>query len=202
MPATARKTNFNSVSKSRQKMIAAVQIEYKRANPYLEDKDEQRAARLDFITKLLNLRRPCESITELSDQQLGIVLDELRRQSGQAQPTQSNTNLRFLQKSENSYSGESEVIHLATKAQVFTLEKLVEFIGWTEEQRTSFMQKRFRCAKFAMLTFKKATSVTNILLRIAAQKDLKQRGKTTCTTAEINRQIEVVKTKLQIDQNK
>lgn len=205
MPINAKKSNVNPVSAHRQKLTAAVQIEFSKRLAHLaDDKDEQRAARLADITRILNLSRPCESITDLTDKQLGLLLDDLR--AGQTSPssTVKNPKNRFAARpravvTEPLPVGGAEIIHLASKEQVFTLEKIVGFIGWKDEQRDEFLLKRYRNAKFAMLTHGKANSAINILLRIAAQKDLKALGKTTCTTAEINAHINVIKSKLTID---
>ena len=204
MPATARKLNVNPVSNLRQKMIAAVNIEYKSFNPYVEDKETHRAARLDFVSRILNLRRPCKSITDLSDKQLGLVLDELRLQNGQqaSKTPESNTDLRFSQKSKNPVpEGGAEVVHLASEEQVFTINKLVSFIGWSEEHFREFLFKKCRRRSPRMLTFKKANGLTMILLNIAADKDLIASGAVRpISRAQIAEHIQIVKKKLQIDQ--
>lgn len=83
---------------------------------------------------------------------------------------------------------------------VYTLEKLDEYIGWTAEHRNAFLQQRFKCSSFRMLTFKQATTAVNSFLRIAAHRDLKKRsGGKPVSRQETNKYVPLLKAKLRID---
>jgi hypothetical protein len=131
------------------------------------------------------------------------VLDEIRRLNGQAKLKQSNTKFGNykISKYANAAS-DAEIVHLASREQIVTLEKLVEFVGWDADRLAEFLQKRFRSRSFAMLTYKKATSATMILLNIAADRSLRlQHGEETRITREmIASEIPQIKRKLNIDQ--
>jgi hypothetical protein len=89
-----------------------------------------------------------------------------------------------------------------SEEQEFTIGKLFEYLGWGEEGKTDFLLKRKFPQKISALSFKKAHSLTMLLLNIAAHKDLK---KLHGADVKISRQmtakyIPTLKRKLNIDQ--
>ncbi len=188
---------------SRNNAYAAIQISWLAMRPDLrfELKEVIRDERLCWITSFLGLRRPLGSITELSDKQLGFVIEEMKRLSGQAVSTkkaESTTEFKKLYNS-NFSNNVADVVHLAGEAQLFTINKLVGAIGWTEEGFRDFLFQKFRRRSPRMLTFKQANSLTMILLNIAADKHLRAQGKTKITRKMTAEYIPTLKRKLEID---
>ncbi len=200
--STARKYAVNNrpmSHDSHNRAIAAIQILWKQMRADLRfDKEALREERLIWIADFLGLKRELKSITDLSDKQLGIVLEEMRRlscQNSTCAKSQVSTNLRIV---ETTQSSGADVVHLAGEAQLFTINKLVGFIGWSEEGFRDFLFEKFRRRTPRMLTFKKANSLMMILLNIAADKQLRAQGKTKITRQMTAEYIPVLKRKLQI----
>lgn len=204
---TARKYAFNNNSMSREsrsRAYAAINILWNQMRPDLrfEAKSDVRDERLAWIASFLGLKK-LDSTTKLTDGQIGKVLDEMKRMTGQAstKKPESNTKFQFFNNSiisKNAPSDGAEVIHLATEAQQFTARKLFDFLGWSVERKEEFLRDRFNCPNVPMLTFKKANALLMILLNTAAHVDLKAKGKKT-GRAETAKHIPILKKKLQID---
>lgn len=198
--STARKYTANSrpmPPQSRHKAYAAINISWQQMRPdlHLESKEDIRAEMLTWIPAFLGLRK-LDSIKDLSDGQIGRILDEMKRLTGQSSPKPNNSpfgkkpNLQLV-------TDGAEVIHLASEEQQFTAQKLFEFLGWSVESKEKFLRERFNCPKVAMLKFEKANSLMMILLNIAAHVDLKAKGLKT-GRAETAKHIKFIKSKLQI----
>ncbi|QQS31870.1 MAG: hypothetical protein IPM50_09270 [Acidobacteriota bacterium] len=204
MPATRKKT-FN-----RGKAIAAVQICWKQISP-----DGDRDERLAWISEFLD--REVFSLKDLTDEQLGAVAGEMKRLTGQTAAARSKPARPVTSVSGNVVAGnfgrgetrpdrsqddrESQTVFLASDEQVYTLDKLDAYIGWPSDDRAKFLTKRFKTTNFRRLTFKQATSATNMLLHIAAHKDLKRRSGADqpVSRTEINKYIPKLKSILSID---
>lgn len=219
----ARKRAFNSRSmstQSRNAAIAAIQICWQQMRTDLHgDKDAMRDERLAWITSFLRLKNPLESIKDLSDGQIGLVLDEMRNMTGAKAPAWSPQQkgkierehrrltqignvisiADFVSKKPKSAPVESETVFLTSDEQFYTLEKLVNFIGWNDEQTQNFLKKRKFAPSLRMQEFDRATALTMILLNIAADKDLRAQGKTKISRAMTAKHIPILKQKLQID---
>lgn len=208
---TARKyaSNTRSMSpESRRSAYAAININWLQMRPDLrfEDTETIRAERLAWMASFLGITKPLASTTELSDKQLGLILEEMRRMTGTTpkakQPIARTGNvvqLSDFKKPTPVESSGAEIEHLAGEAQIFTINKLVGAIGWTEEGFRDFLFQKFRRRSPRMLTFKKANSLTMILLNIAADKALRAQGKTKITRKMTAEYIPVLKRKLEID---
>lgn len=179
---------------SRRKMIAAIQIQWGQLRPDL-DGEELRDERLAYITSILKLKEPLASLKDLTNYQMSRVLqcfDGLRRAPALpgtqviAQPT----------------TGGAEVVHLATAQQVYTINKLLDFLGWQPESRARFLKARFKRESPVHLLPRQAQSLTRILLNIACQQELKTRGFRKVTRAQIAMHIPALKRKLGIDRGK
>ncbi|MDQ3132419.1 MAG: hypothetical protein M3Q99_16855 [Acidobacteriota bacterium] len=205
MPS-ARKYTSNQPSMSRQsrgRAYAAINILWQQMRPDLrfEDKDVIRDERLSWIGDFLGLEK-LDSTTKLSDKQIGMLLEEMKRLTGQASKTPEN-NTKFgksqnINNSENAQPDGAEIIHLAGEEQIYTINKLVGSIGWTEDGFREFLFQKFRRRSPRMLTFKKANSLMMILLNIAADKHLRAQGKTKISRQMTAEYIPVLKRKLQI----
>lgn len=179
--AAAKNRAFKNRSMSAQshnKAIAAIQILWKQMRPDLTfDKEGSREERLAWIAQFLGMKRELKSITDLSDTKLGLVLEEMRRLTGQSATSRQNApqspNTATFGVVETAPSGGAEITFLTSEEQLFTLKKLEEHIGWTPEQRENYLKPRFRRTNFQMLTFKQANALIMQLLNIAAHKDLK-----------------------------
>ena len=206
--STARKyaSNQRSMSvESRRASYAAININWLQMRPDLrfESKEIIREERLAWITSLLDLARPLSSLTKLTDGQIGIVMDEMRRMTGtksepKPKPPQTRGNVVQLsdyKKNTPKVKSEAEIKHLTSEEQLFTLEKLETYIGWTTQQRENYLRPRFGPANFQMLTFQQANALMIQLLNIAAHKDLKAMGKKTGRT-ENAKYIPTLKKKL------
>jgi hypothetical protein len=207
--STARKRAFNNRSMSpdaHNRAIAAIQILWKQMRPDLFDKDELRDERLAWIERFLQLRRPLASITDLSDKQLGVVLEEMRRMTGTvpkqtiAAPLTDTNVVQFPNvRRQQAQPAESETVHLAGEQQIFTINKLVGFIGWSEEGFRDFLFQKFRRRSPRLLKFKECNSLMMILLNIAADKDLRAQGKAKISRAMTAKHIPEIKRRLEID---
>ncbi len=206
--SAGRKYAFSNRSmsvESRRSAYGKINILWKQMRPdlHFETKDVVREERLAWIASLLGLKR-LESTTTLTDGQIGLVLDEMQKMSGQAskQP-ENNTKFKQFNNSINSDippSSGADVIHLTSKEQLYTLEKLETHIGWTAERREKYLKPRFNRTNFKMLKFAQANALTIQMLNIAAHKDLKQKhGSDTKITRQMTaKYIPVLKRKLDI----
>lgn len=193
-------------AESRNKAYAAINISWKKMRPDMAfaDKDEIRDQRLAWMAQFLGLKS-LDSTKDLSDNQIGLVLEEMRRMTGEAKPA-SPARPYFKGKAlpfgvvESTPSSGAEIIHLASNEQIYVLEKLEAYIGWTTEQRENYLQPRFKRRNFRTLIFKQATALTMQMLNIAAHKDLKAQGKEKISRAQTAKQIPILKKKLGIDQ--
>ena len=211
--AAARKQAFNgrsTASGSRNAAIAAVQINWKKMSP-----DGDRDERLEWISEYLG--REVHSLTDLTDQQLGAVAGEMKRLTGQ--PTRQRTRANGVDNvvrgdfdRDSANSGRSSTVFLASHEQVHTLEKLRNHMGWNQNDVFEFIKKRVLRGKaklaatvpnFPMLTFRQATTATNVLLHIAGHRDLKKlNGGKPVSRTELNKYIPHLKAELRIDQRR
>jgi hypothetical protein len=180
---------------SRNRMIAAIHLQWRSARPDLRNEPEElRDQRLAFITDLLKLKRPLTSMRSLSDRQLGLVLDALH--NGSFQPRLPNATVAPA-------SEGAEVIHLASSEQAHTINKLLDWLGWSDEGREKFIQQRFKRTSPAMLSPKNAHSLINILLNIAAARSIRERtGAMRIKRVTIRAEIPALKARLGIDVQK
>ena len=202
--STARKYANNQrpmSAQSRNGSYAAININWQQMRPDLkfESKEIVREEMLSWIAGFLDLKK-LDSIKDLTDGNIGRVLEEMKRMTGTA-PTKPKKEFstpfgRGQIRSVPPPSG-AEVIHLATEEQQFTAQKLFDFLGWNVERKEEFLRDRFKCPNVRMLTFKKANSLMMILLNISAHVDLKAKGKKTGRT-ETAKHIGFIKKKLQI----
>lgn len=187
---------------SRNSAYAALNILWLQMRPDLkwESKDVIREERLIWIAGLLGLKRELKSTKDLTDGQIGLVLDEMKRLTGsgrhipQAPATPQQTNVIKFPKPDN-------VVYLsaerASEEQIYTIRKILEYLGWSEEVKTDFLTKRGFPVDISKLRFKKAHPLMMILLNAAAHKDLKANGKPTGRAA-CGAHIKIIKRKLQI----
>lgn len=204
--STARKYAANSRAmspQSRHAAYAAINITWQQMRPDLkfEAKEIVREEMLAWCASFLALKK-LDSIKDLSDGQIGRVLDEMKRMTGQQPQPKPDQKSPFTSRCGKLRAVEppgtgAEIIHLTSEEQLFTLQKLETFIGWTAERRENYLQPRFQRKNFQMLTFKQANTLMMQMLNIAAHKDLKAQGKPTGRAATA-KHIKIIKKKLQI----
>lgn len=201
--STAKNYAFNRRSapgNSRGKMIAAIQIEWKNLRRDLRDDAEAlREERLIWIQKTLGLRHELHSMTALSDKQLGIVLDEIRKLTRTPRPSATTAVAKIVTMPNG---GGAEIVHLSSEEQLYAIGILTKFIEWNSEKIAAYLKPRFRVTTERMLTHKQCNSFMMHLLNIAASKDLKRMlGKDTKVSRKMaGEHIPSLKRKLGIDQ--
>lgn len=213
----ARKQAFN-----RNAAIASIQINWKRMCQDLAF-DDSREERLSWISKFLGLGY-LASLTDLDDRQLGAVAGEMKRLTGQSSQTTQSTQTRVSTSpmpstsnvvegsfgKERSEDGDHKTVFLASPEQIYTLDKLQQYLKWSPSDVFDFIKKRVlkgaarlsgSVPNFHMLTFRQATVATNALLHVAGHRDLKLRnGGKPVSRKDLNKYIPVLKRELQIDQ--
>lgn len=196
--ARQERRHRTSQRSTRARTIAAIHITWKKLRRDLRDPDESREQRLTFIAGVLNLKQPLESTRELTDKQLGRVLDRMRELEGQPE-------LPGIQSihatTQNTAAGEAEIHHLATAAQIAAIEKLLACLGWSDVAKDAFIQRRFKRTSPRLLSPKEANSLTMILLNIAAANAIRSRTSVNrVSRALIRVEIPALKRRLGIDQ--
>lgn len=188
---------------SRNRSYAAINISWQKMRPdlHFESKEIIREEMLSWIVSFLQIKK-LDSIKNLSDGQIGRVLDEMRNLSGEASEKKTDTkfkkNIKVAPSSGNVVNlAQFKRQHYATEEQKYTLGKIIDFLGWSEETLKNFLIKRKFGESIEKLAFKKANSLTMILLNSAAHKDLKAKGLKT-GRAETAKHIKFIKRKLQI----
>jgi hypothetical protein len=178
-------------------MLAAINIKFRQARPDLRHAtdEEIRDERLAFITDALHFKRPLASMRNLTDRQLGLVLDALRRL--ETQPALPNSEATPAPKPEN--TGGAKVIHLASAEQVHTINKLLDHLNWDLDVRADFIRKRYKRNVPTMLTPKDANSCIMVLLTIAASRAVRSRGVSRVSRLMIRQEIPDLKARLGID---
>ncbi|MET0466897.1 MAG: hypothetical protein ABW007_27295 [Chitinophagaceae bacterium] len=185
--ATASPNQWNS----RRKMMAAINIQWKELRPDLHHSpDELREERLAYITDILKLKEPLGSLKDLTNYQMSRVLahfDGLR-----AQPALPST--RIVAR-----PAVAEIVHLATAQQVYTINKLLDFLGWHPDSRKKFLTARYQRENPVHLRPRQANALIRILFNIACSQELKKAGFKKVSRAMIGMHIPVLKKKLGID---
>ena len=176
---------------TRRGMIAAIQIQWKELRPDLRHSPEElRDERLAYITDILKLKEPLRSLKDLTNYQMTRVLahfDDLR-----AQPALPSTQVVAR-------PVVAEIVHLATAQQVFTINKLLDFLGWHPDSRKRFLSSRYQRENPVHLRPRQANSLIRILFNIACSQELKKAGFKKVTRPMIGMHIPVLKKKLGID---
>lgn len=196
--STARKRTANKHSMLREwrkKAYAAINITWLQIRPDLkfEDKGTIREERLAWVASFLGLKK-LDSTMDLSDEQLGLVLDEMRKRSGTRTFITAAQSLDIHKRqAELVAAGKLKVIellpkregnvvnlaqfkkqHYASNEQKYTLIKIINHLGWTDEATRDFLVKRKFGESIEKLAFKKANRLTMILLNSAADKELRR----------------------------
>ena len=207
MPA-AKQRPFNAYSMSedsRRKAYAKINILWKQMRPdlHFEDKDTIRDERLTWIASFLNLKK-LESTTNLSPRQLGRVVEEMMRLTGQQPKPRQNAPKSQPSGILGIVGAGAEIIHLTSPEQLFALEILEKHIGWTPQQRENYLKPRFNRTNFRTLKFDQANSLMMQMLTIGAQKDLKLilGPDVKISRRQIRKYIPDLKKRLEIDKSK
>ena len=203
--------------KVRKKMIAKIHIQYPRLRPDLRHstREEMRESRLHYCSVVLGLRAPLESLKRLDDRQLGKVLDAIEAEMRQGVLAGCNVH-RLLPKetaqapdagegaSNQVRAGEeAEIHHLAGAEQVWAINKLLSYLGWSKQGREEFIGKRYNRTNPRLLSPGDANSLMATLIYIASHHDLKKvyGEKAKIPKPEIVANIPAIKRKLGIGQS-
>jgi len=198
MPAAHRQASHAGPTQKplRSRMLAAVNIKWSQLRPDLKhDKEALHDELLTFAWETLRMKRELTSLRNLSDRQLGLLLDALSALESQPDLPHSQA----MSAPQPTAMG-AEIIHLASAEQVHTITKILDFLGWSQEFREGFIQKRFRRTSPAMLSPRHANSLIMILLNTAAARVVKSRGSASRISRKmIAEEIPALKARLGID---
>ncbi len=168
--AYARQSSAQQRKEQRRKLLAAINITWKELRSDLHHSpSELREARLDFASAELKIP-PIGSFSELTNYQLGKVLEAMQREK--SQPRLAGCEVQNVQ---TETQASAEVIHLASEQQAWAIGRIFRYLGWSEKGREEFFKRNFRRNNARMLTPKQAAAAIRILLGIAASRDIKAR---------------------------
>jgi len=189
----------------RNAMLAKINIEFAKLRRDLRHSTEElRLERLAFCERVLNLRRPLDSMRRLTDAQLARVIEAIKAEMPQG--TLPGCSVHHFRGNERGLScGPEEmgqVHHLAGAEQVWAITLVLDYLGWSAAGRERFIEAKYQRKSPNMLTPKQANGLLMILFNIAASNDLKrQHGEQTRVTKQMKmRYIPGLKKKLGIDQ--
>lgn len=189
-------------------MLQRIHAEFPKLRPDLRHStDEIRLERLAFCERTLNLRKPLASMRHLTDEQLGRVIEAIKREmSAPVLPGCAVHHFKARVET-NDLSGcgpeqMAAIHHLAGQEQVWAIKRMLTHLRWGTEATENFISRRFKRRSPEMLSPKQANSMLMILFNIAASNDLKkQHGEATAITSVMKaRYIPELKRKLGIDQ--
>jgi hypothetical protein len=165
-----------SSDEARRKMLARINIEFPKLRPDLRHSPEElRLERLVFCEKVLSLRSPLDSMRRLTNVQLGKVIEAIKREMPQG--NLPGCGVHHFKKQAVACGveqlGGGSVIHLAGKEQTWAIEKLFEYLGWTNQGCEHFLKNKYNRITPKLLAPKQANSCLMILFNIAASRDLK-----------------------------
>jgi hypothetical protein len=186
---------------ARSRMIAAIQITWKKIRPDLNNPEELREQRLEFMAGVLR-KKQIKSSRDCTTRQLGLVLDAMREFERQPEiPGLQSIHATAPRSVNDSATGEGDIHHLATAAQVATIDKLFLHLNWSAEATEGFVKKRYQRSSHCLITPKQANSLTMILLNIAASRAIKDRTNVKrVSRAMVHAEIPSLKRRLGIDQ--
>ena len=206
--AYVRHYSTKQPNEMRRKMMAKINIEFPKLRPDLRHSTEElREERLFFCQQVLGLRVVPSSLRDLTDKQLGRVIEAIKRE--RTNPPLPGYASHSLRQSGHSCEAKdmtpgnetAEIIHLAGPEQVWAINRVMDHLGWSAEGRARFLKPRFNRENPALLKPKEANSLLMILLNIAASNSLKRDGKVVkVTRAMIRHHIPTLKKELGIDQ--
>lgn len=178
--ATIRDYPQKDAGEQRNKMLAKIHIEFPKLRPDLRHSaEEMRLERLAFCARVLGLRKSLDSLRRLTNKQLGRVIEAIKEQKPQGVlPGGAPRQFRGVDRdAEVTPAGKScgpaEIVHLAGPEQVWAIDRVFEYLGWSKESQSRFMEKRYGRSVARMLSPRDANSLLMILFNMAASKDLK-----------------------------
>jgi hypothetical protein len=204
MSATAKHYTPKPVRKEmRHKMYGKLHVLWSGLRPDLsKGSQDYKEALYGFAEAELKVTR-IGSMTELTDTQLGKLIEVLEREANQPRLYQPSENvIEFKgkpQKSEQKAQSSSVVEHLASLGQRFAINRLFSYLGWSETGREKFLENKFRTKSVEMLLTKQAHSCIRILLNCAGSKYWKALGKTEVSKPMIAAAIPKIKAEIGID---
>lgn len=145
-----------------------------------------------FAANVLGLKK-LDSMSKLSDDQLGRVFGVLKSGGQRVGPVRDD----------EQPTGGQNVIHLASKEQVWAIGKIVAYLGWSDAGFKNFLADRFKGRPPRMMTPTDAHNCIRVLLNCAASRDLKDGDKSRkISTDEIRAYLPALKKQIGIDQGR
>ena len=182
-------------------MLRKIHVEFPKLRPDLRHSTEElREARLRFCEEALRLKpQSLSSMSGLRDKQLERVIEAIKDHKRQPELRPG-----FTPKAEIELDAPAEIIHLAGAEQVWAIEQVFAYLGWSQGYQEVFLQKRYNRRSPQMLISTDATACLMVLFNIAASRDIKnQRGEGFKVSRKmIGQYIPTLKRKLGIDQGK
>lgn len=144
------------------------------------------------------------SFTELTQTELGKVIEALEREQKQPKLYQAAENvIEFKPKISSTDlsqpSGQAPVEHLASVNQRFAINRLFGYLDWGDYGREKFLKEKFRCKRVEMLLHKQAHSCIRILLNYAGWRYWKSQGKEKVSQPMIKAAIPKIKREIGIN---
>ena len=197
----------------RTRLMRKIHAEFPKLRPDLRHSTEElKLERRAFCERALNLRKPLESMSRLSNEQLGKVIEAIKREMPSPQLPGCSVH-HFKGKATAAPASPvasppadgqqpGEIHHLAGAEQVWAIRRVISHLGWSKEGAERFIKARYRSTGPEMLTPRQATALLVILFNIAASRELKaKRGADEpVTRAMIAAHLPQLKRKLGIDQ--
>lgn len=197
---TSYKTATDDRKEQRRRMYAKIHVIWTQLRPDLKKSTQDYKEGLYMFAEA-ELRKPqIGSFTELTDSELGRVIDALEREQTQPRLYEKPANVVQFKPNPKPASGDnsSAVEHLASEAQRYAINRLFGYLGWGDNGREGFLKDKFRCKRAEMLLKKQAHSCIRILLNYAASKYWKAQGKDKVSKPMIIAAIPVIKQQIGI----
>jgi len=192
----------------RRKMFARIHCQWKDLRPDLHnDPESLREGLLDYATAVLGVE--VTGLSTLSTGRLGKLLDAMREERSQPSlPGALPGAARFKRAPSDSpgvQNAPAEIVHLASTEQVWAIQRVLNFLGWTAEGAAKFIKARFGRESATFLKPRQANDLLMILLTIACSAELKRENAEWGSTLKVSRQmirayIPKLKQRLGIDQ--
>ena len=201
-PAPAKYASAYKERKSaRRGMLAKIHALWRDLRPDLRDsRADSREGLLIFAEATLDLSH-IGSLTDLTMPQLGRVIDALEKEH--RQPALAGCEIVRNQPSvPNVGQTQADVVHLASREQVWVINRIFDYLCWTLQGRETFLRSKSRRTRPEMLLSKQAHGIIRVLMNIAASRDLKaERGQNVkVSQAAIRGYLPTLKRKLGIGQ--
>jgi hypothetical protein len=168
----------------RNRMLGKIHTEFPKLRPDLRHSTaELKMERLAFCERVLSLRKPLDSMRRLSNEQLGKVIEAIKREMPH-QTLPGCSVHHFKSKAVPASPGattatdesqQATIHHLAGNEQVWAIRRVLAHLGWSKAFVEQFIRQRYKRTGPEMLTPNQANALLMMLFNCAASRDLKER---------------------------